>query len=505
MSGYPTGLIFRTWKVLQSGELSDVSPKLAIKAEKPLPEFFLEMLGSPAVRALSVAGVAVNDDEFLVYVPSEEGDPLDCVVTNRKLIFFAEREGATKGGGAQELGDKLEARSCLFASVVSITNESPGQPAGIRIERKRGNPLTLELSSETSTAAIRYAAERAGRSWDALQDAQDELTELETALDDPEFSASAAEAEKQTRSGGPVAATVKVKKWIRKPAKDARQQSAPQPEAAVMNPKLPALVHRTWTVLRTGMLEKLSPSMTEKARGRLQDFFLHLSASPAIHLFSSSNIMIGDDEFLVHVSCEEGRYLDIIVTSQKIIFITEKDIGYGPVVRSCRLASIIDVSTSGAGPTRVAIQRRTGVPLNLSLETRLSAEAIKFAVAKDGSQWGTAAEPAETELAELESALTQPEFAAAAQEAQRQSAKPATVSRNLTTTAHEETWGSVFADMAPIFIGFAVFALVLFIAGAPIFQGGRAVIWWLSDDNMSVFYGAAIAGIATAIFWPRRS
>ena len=135
MSGYPTGLIVRTWNVLQSGALQEVSPRFTKRSARSLEEFFLDMLRSPAVQALQNSGTAINDDEFLVYVASEEDGPLDCIVTNRKLIFFAEREPVTKGGraNAKEHGSGLEARSCLFANATSVKSGPTGQSAKITI------------------------------------------------------------------------------------------------------------------------------------------------------------------------------------------------------------------------------------------------------------------------------------------------------------------------------------------------------------------------------------
>lgn len=232
MSGYPTGLIVRMWKVLQSGELKGISPKLSIKAEKPLSEFFLDMLASPAVQALQDSGTAINDDEFLVYVASEEDGPLDCIVTNRKLIFFAERDPVTKGGRAEakEHGPRLEARSCLFASATSVKTGPAGHSAKVTIERKRGNPLTLNLSTEASGAAIRFAAERFGQHWDSLQGAGPAQEELESALEKPDFAAAAEEAASKRQGSGPVAASVKVKTWTRKALSDQVRGNPPRTE-----------------------------------------------------------------------------------------------------------------------------------------------------------------------------------------------------------------------------------------------------------------------------------
>lgn len=271
------------------------------------------------------------------------------------------------------------------------------------------------------------------------------------------------------------------------------------------------LIFRTWKVLQSGELKDISPQLTTKAIRPLKDFVSELIASPAIHEINAAGVAIADNEFLIYISSEEGGPLDCIVTNRKLIFLNT-----GPT-RTCLFSSVTGIETMlsrSGNPGRIRMERKRGHPLDMQFAAEASTAAIKFAADKYDEQWNPLEGITEDELQELDPMLKQPEFAAQANTAfegpaqDKSAAKQAASERGHSSSprkSEKETWGSIFAEMIPMYVGFVVFAMVLLIAGAPIFQGGREVIWWLSNDNMGHFYGAAIAGILAAIFWPRKN
>lgn len=256
------------------------------------------------------------------------------------------------------------------------------------------------------------------------------------------------------------------------------------------------LINRTWAVAQSGELKDIAPLMTNQAALPLEDFYRHMLKSPVLKLVIERGIAFTDEEFIIYDAEPESGGTDCLVTNRKLIRLASNPKGTDIDVRTALLTGFDGITPDARDPKRISLHNKKGHTLELTLSRPLSRAAIEFAFEQRNRTWDAlgAVDVADaSELEELRPAIN--EAAEAADEAVKPTIRESAERK-------EETWGDVFASMVPMFVGFLAFAFFLLVSGAPLFEGGPAVIVWLSQDNMAFLIGAVVVGFLTASFMP---